>query len=53
MIKIFPVGIEMESPVLKYPIHGTGAADAMIVKLKLHNANVFAMVFFIVVLMWW
>jgi hypothetical protein len=28
MIKIFPVGIEMESPGLKYPIHGTGAADA-------------------------
>jgi hypothetical protein len=46
MIKIFPVGIEMEFPVLKYPIHGTGAADARIVKLKLHNANVFAMVFF-------
>jgi len=53
MIKIFPVGIEMESPGLKYPIHGTGAAEARMVKLKMHNANVFAMVFFIVVLMWW
>src|SRR6185503_1443252 len=52
MIKIFPAGIEMESPEFKYPIHGTGAADARRVKLKLHNAtNVFAMVFFIVVLM--
>src|SRR6185503_4738517 len=51
MIKIFPVGIEMESPGPKDPIQGTGAADASRVKLKLHNANVFAMVFFIVVLM--
>jgi len=51
MIKILPAGIVMESPELKYPIHGTGAADARRVKLKLHNANVFAMVFFMVVLM--
>jgi len=49
MIRIFPAGIEMESPEFKYPIHGTGAADASGVKLKLHNANAFAMVFFIAV----